>query len=376
MELSQDANLKEFRAEARDWLHDNVPKGPRPHGIEMKSFDCEWQRRQFDGGWAGIDWDAEYGGRGLSLLQQVIWYEELIRSGAPSHSIFLVALGHAGPTLAMRGSEEQKKFYLPKILQGDTPWCQGFSEPSAGSDLASLRTRAEIDGDELVISGQKIWTSFANMADYCELLVRTDPDLPKHKGLTWLIMDMHVPGVEIRPIRQINGDAEFCEVFFDEARIPISNVVDKVNNGWSVAMSTLAAERGPAFLDHRLDEIRFMDELTDYARSKNLLKDDVLYDRVATLRAEAAALRSMAYMQISTSRKGEAPPPETVAIRTYHVQLQQRIAQLAQDLLGLQSITSTPWGRRWLGNFAAPIAGGTKDIQKNIIGERVLGLAR
>ncbi len=376
VKFEEDANLREFRAEARDWLNDNVPREPRPHGADAKEFDCAWQRRQFDGGWAGIDWDVEYGGRGLSLFQQVIWYEELIRAGAPPFTIFLVALGHAGPTLSMRGSDEQKKFYLPRILKGETPWCQGFSEPSAGSDLANLRTRAVLDGDEFVITGQKIWTSFADMADYCELLVRTDPDLPRHKGLTWLIMDMHAPGVEVRPITQINGDKEFCEVFFDEARIPVSNVVDKINNGWSVAMSTLAAERGPAFLDHRLDMIRFMDELTEHARSRGLLKDDALYDRVATLRAEAAALRSMAYMQVSMARPGETPPAETVAIRTYHVELQVRIARLAVDLLGLEAISWTGWGHRWLGEFASTIGGGTKDIQKNIIGERVLGLAR
>ena len=376
MKIEDNTALAEFRAEARDWLNDNVPKEPRPSGVEAKAFDCEWQRRQFDGGWAGIDWDVEYGGRGLSLLQQVIWYEELIRAKAPPFTIFLVALGHAGPTLIMRGSEEQKKFYLPKILKGETPWCQGFSEPSAGSDLASLRTRAVLEGDELVISGQKIWTSFADMADYCELLVRTDPDLPKHQGLTWLVMDMHAPGVEVRPIEQLNGDAEFCEVFFDEARAPVSSVVDGINNGWSVAMSTLAAERGPAFLDHRLDMIRFMDELIDHARAKGLLKDDALYDRMATMRAEAAALRSMAYMQISLARPGEAPAPESVAIRTYHVELVQRMTRLAVDLLGIEAISWTSWGHRWLGEFACTIGGGSVDIQKNIIGERVLGLSR
>lgn len=372
-----DGKLRAFREEARDWLSENVPKEPRPHGgSEVRAFDCEWQNRQYEGGWAGIDWDVEYGGRGLSLVEQVIWYEELVRAGAPTHTIFLVALGHAGPTLIMRGSEEQKKFYLPRILKGETPWSQGFSEPSAGSDLASLRTRGEIDGDELVITGQKIWTSVGQWSDYGELLIRTDPDLPKHKGLTWVIMDMHLPGVDIRPIKQINGEAEFCEVFYDEVRVPLANVVDKVNNGWSVAMSTLAAERGPAFLDHRLGLIRFMDELIDHARSKGLLRDDALYDKLATLRAEAAALRSMAYLQISTARPGEAPPAETVAVRTYHVELQLRIGRMAIDLLGSEGLAWNPYGKHWLSEFSGPIAGGTKDIQKNIIGERVLGLAR
>lgn len=377
MEINPDDTLKRFREEARDWLHDNVPREPRPHGgPEVKEFDCAWQRRQYNGGWAGIDWDVAYGGRGLSLLQQVVWYEELVQAGAPSQTCFGVALGHAGPTLIMRGTEAQKQFYLPKILSGETPWCQGFSEPSAGSDLASLRTRGEIDGDDLIITGQKIWTSYGHWSDYGELLIRTDPSLPKHKGLTWVIMDMHLPGVDIRPIQQIDGNAEFCEVFYDEVRVPLANVVDKINNGWSVAMSTLAAERGPAFLDHRLSQIKLVDELVAYARENNLLSDEALYGRLATARAEAAALRSMAYMQVSTGRAGEAPGPETTAIRTFYVELQLRIGRLAVDVLGPGAVAWTPWAEHWLSEFSGPIAGGTKDIQKNIIGERVLGLPR
>lgn len=377
MEFTQGEDLKRFREEARDWLNDHVPREPRPRdGIAVRAFDCEWQRRQYEGGWAGINWAQECGGRGLTLLQQIVWYEELVRAGAPIESCFAVALGHAGPTLIMRGSDEQKRFYLPRILKGETPWCQGFSEPSAGSDLASLRTRGVIDGGDLVITGQKIWTSWGHWADYGELLVRTDPDLPKHKGLTWVIMDMRLPGVDIRPIRQIDGKAEFCEVFYDEVRVPLANVVDQVNNGWSVAMSTLAAERGPAFLDHRLNLIRIVDDLLDHARGAGLLADQALYDRIATARAEAAALRSMAYLQVAATRDGEAPGAETTSIRVFYVDLQLRVARLALDILAERAIEWTPWAEHWLGEFSGPIAGGTKDILRNVIGERVLGLPR
>jgi alkylation response protein AidB-like acyl-CoA dehydrogenase len=378
MELSLGSDLQEFRDEARTWLEENVPKQPRPEtvGPELREYDMAWQRRQYEGGWSGIDWDLEYGGRGLSLVQQVIWYEELVRAGAPLDSVFGVAFGHAGPTLIMRGSEEQKRHYLPRILKGETPWCQGFSEPGSGSDLASLRTRGVVDGDELVITGQKIWTSYAQWCDYGELLVRTDPDAPKHHGITWLIMDMHLPGVDIRPITSIDGFPHNCEVFYDEVRVPLANVVDKVNNGWSVAMSTLAAERGPGFLDHRLGLIRTVDELIEHAREKGLLADQAVADRLAEARAAAAALRSMAYLQISNTKKGATPGPESTAIRTYYVQLQIEVARLALDLIGPASLEWNRWTEHWLGEFSAPIAGGTKDIQKNVIGERVLGLPR
>jgi alkylation response protein AidB-like acyl-CoA dehydrogenase len=306
----------------------------------------------------------------------VIWYEELVRAKAPGRGVFGGAFNHSGPTLIMRGSEEQKKFYLPKILRGETPWCQGFSESGAGSDLASLRTRAVVEGDELVITGSKIWTSYAEWCDYGELLVRTDADAPKHKGITWVIMDMRVPGVEIRPIMSIDGFPHNSEVFYDGARIPLANVVDKINNGWSVAMSTLAAERGPAFLDVRLKEIVFIDELIEHARATGKLKDDALYERLAQARAMASALRSTAYYQISHTKKGETPRPETTATRTFSAQLEVLIGRLAIDLLGPKALEWTAWGKEWLRRFSATIGGGTKDIQKNIIGERVLGLPR
>ncbi|WP_182377723.1 acyl-CoA dehydrogenase family protein [Nocardioides sp. WS12] len=384
MELLTSPELQEFRDEARTWLHENVPGDDRPHdgpGLknrdEIRAWDAAWQRRQYDGGWAGVDWPKEYGGRGLSLVEQVIWYEELVRAGAPTgFSVFQVALGHAGPTLIARATDEQKAFHLPRILKGESPWCQGFSEPSSGSDLASLRTTGVIDGEELVITGQKMWTTGAQYADYCELLVRTDPDVARHKGLTWVIMEMDRPGVDVRPIHLIPDEYETCEVFYDEVRVPLSNVVDQVNNGWSVAMSTLAIERGPAFLDMRLYNIYHVDELISIARDRGLLADAALADRLAQARADAAAVRSMAYWQISTSEMGVQPGAESTAIRTWHTQLEQRISRLAVDILGTEALLRNNWTRQWLGTFATTIVGGTKDIQKNIIGERVLGLPR
>ncbi|MEU9457001.1 acyl-CoA dehydrogenase family protein [Streptomyces sp. NPDC048277] len=378
MHVLRDADLAAFREEARTWLEEYVPDEPRPttHGPEVRDFDVAWQRRQYEGGWAGIDWEREYGGRGLSLRQQVIWYEELVRAGAPRDSIFDVAFGHAGPTLIMRGSEEQKQFHLPRILRGEAPWCQGFSEPDAGSDLAGLRTRGVVDGDEIVITGQKTWTSFAQYCDYGELLVRTDPDASRHRGLTWLIVDMRLPGIDIRPITSIDGHPHNCEVFYDEVRVPLANVVDRVNNGWSVAMSTLSAERGPGFLNHRLEQIRLVDQLIAHAKETGQLNDEALADRLAAARANAAALRSMAYFQIGSAKKGEQPGPETTAIRTFAVQAQQEIAWLALDILGPRAMEWVPWTRHWLAEFGATIAGGTIDIQRNIIGERVLGIPR
>jgi alkylation response protein AidB-like acyl-CoA dehydrogenase len=378
VELDTSPELNGFREEARTWLEENAPKEPRPStsGPELREFDAEWQHTQYNGGWAGIDWEPAYGGRGLSLIQQVVWYEELVRAKGPGPGVFSVAFGHAGPTLIMRGSEEQKEYYLPKILTGETPWCQGFSEPSAGSDLASLRTRGVVDGDEIVITGSKIWTSFAQWCDYGEFLVRTDPEVGKHNGITWVIMDMHAPGVDIRPIKSIDGFPHNCEVFLDEVRLPLNNVVDRVNNGWSVALSTLAAERGPAFLDHRLHLIVFVDDLIEHARSTGQIKDEALADRLAEARAAASALRSMAYYQVCMARPGQMPGSETTAIRTFFVELQVVVARLAIDILGPAALQWQPWTQHWLEKFSDPIAGGTKDVLKNIIGERVLGLPR
>jgi len=371
-------DLSEFRDEVRTWLRANDPGKPPPlDTIEMREWSSAWQRLLFDNGWAGIDWPTEYGGRGLSFLEQVIWFEEYVQSGLPvGHSCFVVALAHAGPTLIARGSDAQKAEYLPPILRGEHVWCQGFSEPESGSDLASLKMRAEIDGDSMIVNGQKVWTSYAHLADYQELLVRTDPDAPKHKGITWVVCDMHSPGIDVRPIRTIDGGAHFSEIFYTDVRIPLSNVVDDVNNGWSVAMSTLAIERGPAALDYQLGTLRDIDALIDVAKDRGLLKNEELSTRLAAVRAEGAALRSMTYLSASESKSGAAPSPMTTAVRTFWGELQHKTGRLAIDVLGADSLELGTWSEYWLTQFSAGIAGGTKDIQKNIIGERALGLPR
>jgi alkylation response protein AidB-like acyl-CoA dehydrogenase len=240
-------SLDHFRADARVWLEANIPSQSAPlEGPESRAFVLEWQRRMFQGGWAGLTWPSEYGGRSLSVAQQIVWFEEYARSGAPStHNASFVGMNHAGPTIIACGSEEQKAFHLPRILSGDVIWCQGFSEPGSGSDLASLRTRGRVEGDEIVIDGHKIWSSYADIADYQELLIRTDPDSSRHRGLTWLICPMVLPGITVRPIKTMAGPAKFCEVFYDQVRVPIAEaVVGGIGQGWQTAMATLSFERG------------------------------------------------------------------------------------------------------------------------------------
>jgi alkylation response protein AidB-like acyl-CoA dehydrogenase len=389
MDLDFTPQEREFRDEVRTWLTENVPREPRPPGgRELREYELGWQRRQYDAGWAGVAWPKEYGGRGLSLLELMIWHEEYARAEAPFAGVTFVGLNHGGPTLIARASEEQKAYHLPRILRGDVAWCQGFSEPGAGSDLASLQTRAVIDGDHLVVSGQKIWTSFADLADWQELLVRTDRDVPKHKGITWTICDMRTPGIEVRPIRGIaGGEAHFCEVFYDEVRIPIDNVVGAVNDGWSVAMSTLSFERGTAFLAHMVEMARTVEDLVDLARRRTgpdgrrpAIADDELGRRLATVRAEVSALRAMTYAGISRAARSSQPGPEGSMLRLFSSELSQRIARLALDILGdtarYEGGDTDRWPFAYLGSFQATIAAGTRDIQRNIIGERVLGLPR
>jgi alkylation response protein AidB-like acyl-CoA dehydrogenase len=378
----------DFRDEARTWLRENFPTEPRPRsGNAVRDYDLSWQRRQYDGGWAGVSWPTEYGGRGLPLLQQMIWFEEYAKTGAPDIDIRFVGLSHAGPTLMANGTEGQKAFHLPQILRGDVAWCQGFSEPSAGSDLASLRTFAEVQGDELVVSGQKVWTSFAHQADYQELLVRTDREAAKHKGLTWVICDMRSAGMTVRPIMTMDRDDHFCEVFYDEVRIPLTNVVGTINDGWRVAMSTLSFERGTAFTVGQVQLAIIVEQLLDLARERvgpdgrrPAIADDEIARRLATVRAEIAALRAMTYASIARNARQAQPGPEGSMIKLYYSEIRQRLLQLAIDILGPGASEPAIGGRSWddeyLLGYSATIGGGTSEIQRNIIGERVLGLPR
>lgn len=391
MNLDLSVDDQDFRDEARVWLEENVPTERPPFDLtELREYDCSWQRTQYDAGWAGINWPKEYGGRGLSLTQQLIWHELAAMAGAPEIGSCFVGMNHAGPTLIARASEQQRAEHLPPILRGDVIWCQGFSEPDAGSDLASLRTRGEIDGDELVVTGQKIWTSYAPIADYQELLVRTgEPDL-RHRGLTWIICDMKSPGISIRPIRNVHGIVPFAEVFYDEVHIPLTNVVDAVGEGWSVAMSTLSFERGTAAIAHQIELAKTIEQLVDYARSttgpdgrRPAIADDEIGRRLALARAEAAALRAMTYRIVSRAAKQGTPGSESSIIRLYYSELVQRVMKIAYDiekgrteLADVEERRPNTWWYSYLDSIRTTVGAGTKDIQRNIIGERVLGLPR
>jgi alkylation response protein AidB-like acyl-CoA dehydrogenase len=370
-----------FREEVRTWLREHGPQESRPRGgPAMREFDTAWQRTQFDGGWAGINWPTEFGGRGLSLLQQVIWYEEYASLGLPGIDSCFVGNNHAGPTLIARGTEEHKATHLRPILRGDVVWAQGFSEPEAGSDLASLQTRAEIDGDELVVTGQKVWTSYADVADLQELLVRTNRDAPKHKGITWVICDLRSPGIEIRPLGTIDGEHHFAEVFYDAVRIPLANVVGAVDDGWSVAMSTLSFERGTAFTASQTKLHETVERLVALARERGL-DDDELERRLGLARAEVAALRAITYLGVSRNARQPLPGPEGSIVKLFYAELSQRVYALALDLLGPDALRTdlglaTDWHHDYLEAYSYSIGGGTSEIMRNIIGERLLGLPR
>jgi alkylation response protein AidB-like acyl-CoA dehydrogenase len=388
MRLQVTAEERAFRRQVRDWLHANVPREKRPlEGQALRDFDLQWQRRQFEGGWAGISWPREYGGRGLSLAEQLIWYEECARVDAPVGGALFVALTHAGPTLITRGTEAQKAVHLPKILRGEAVWCQGFSEPNAGSDLASLKTQARVEGATLVVNGSKIWTSYGYLADYQELLVRTDPSAPRHKGLTWVICDMHLPGITIRRIPTLSGTGNLCQVFYDEVRIPIDNVVGGINEGWSVSMTTLGFERGTAFINYQIALATTVDKLIALAGSApgadgydTAIEDGAVAERLATLRAEVAALRAMTYLSVSRGRVQEVPGPEGNIIALYYAELSKKVYALAVELLGPEGLEKRSTGRDWLTEyldaFKNTIAGGSSQIRRNVIGERLLGLPR
>lgn len=392
MEFTVSAEDKTFREEVRAWLASNVPTTPRPgvsrEGKEQSAYMRAWQRTLFDGGWAGISWPREYGGRGLSMIQQIIWYEEYARAEAPEASCLFVGLNHGGPTLIAHGNQDQKSRHLPRILRGDELWCQGFSEPAAGSDLASLRTRGEIDGDHLVINGQKIWTSFAQIADFQELLVRTDPSAARQRGLTWIICDMKTPGITVRPIPSIDGEYHNCEVFYDDVRIPLTNVVGNLHEGWKIAMSTLSFERGTAFMEMQLRTAVELEKLITLARTlrdstgRAILEDGSIRAQIGRLRGRSAALRAMTYMGASRALRQAIPGPEGTYIALMLAEVKQAILQLAMEILGPQCLerpaemSTKDWVHKYLYSYQTTIGGGTSEIRRNIIGERILGLPR
>jgi alkylation response protein AidB-like acyl-CoA dehydrogenase len=379
--------LDDFRAECRAWLADNVPRGAIPiEGEALREFDLGWQRRQYEGGWAGVSWPVDYGGRGLSVLEQLIWHEEYAYAGAPQSRSMFVALSHAGPTLIVKGSEAHKQRHLLPILKGEQNWCQGFSEPGAGSDLASLKCRAVVDGDSLVVTGTKIWTTYGHLADWQELLVRTDPDLPRHKGLSWVICDMRSPGLEVRPIRTMAGISHFAQCFYDEVRIPLANVVGGLNNGWSVAMTTLGFERGTGTIAHQIELATIVDrlialagELPSPSGGGRAIDDGAVAADLAMLKTEVMALRSLTAASISRGMRETVPGAEGNIVALYFGELTRRVHAAALDLIGPAALERTgdhDWAFRYLESYKWAIGGGTSDIRRNAIGERVLGLPK
>ena len=377
----------EFRKRARSWIEANKPPEPRSDdGMAMREFDLAWQQRKFAGGWAGLAWPREHGGLGLEAVQQIIWYEECARARAPLEGCLSVALNHAGPTIIAYGTEEQKATYLPPILRGDVVWCQGFSEPGAGSDLAALRMRGEVRGDKIILNGQKIWTSHAHVADFQETLIRTGPLTPKHKGLTWVICDMKAPGITIRPLKTIAGNEHFCEVFYEDVVLPLSNVVGAIDDGWRVAMSTLSFERGGLSAGRAAELRHLLEDLIGLARERTgrdgvrkAIEEDGVARQLALLRAEVGALQAMVYETVF-SNSGGPPGPEASVDYLYCGELLQRIRLLSLDILGADALETSGeaghWTRPYLNDRYYLIAGGSAEIRRNIIAERVLGLPR
>jgi alkylation response protein AidB-like acyl-CoA dehydrogenase len=376
MDLTPTPQEQAFRDELRAWIEVNHP-GPEPEGdVAGFEFRRAWQRRLHEDDWAGVSWPKEYGGRGATLVEQAIYNEELARAQAPSTANVL-GLAMGGPTVIAHGTEEQKRRYLEPILSADEIWCQGFSEPEAGSDLASLKTRAVRDGSEWVVTGQKVWTTLAHHAKWCMLVARTDADAPRHKGLTYFLMDMEQDAVQVRPLRQITGEAEFNELFIEEARIPDENIVGGEGNGWAVAITTLMHERATLAFGLQIRVKITLRELLDEARESGAAEDPVIRDRLAQLYIESEVLRLNALRGLSAIMRTGVPGPEGSLGKWQWADVNQALTELAVELRGGRAVLDDDrWTYRFLRARANSIEGGTTEILKNIVAERVLGLPR
>jgi alkylation response protein AidB-like acyl-CoA dehydrogenase len=371
-----------FRDEFRAWLGENNP-GREPAGEESAfEFRRDWQRKLHAAGWAGVSWPKEYGGRGATLIEQAIFNEELARAQAPQLANGL-GLAMGGPTVIAHGTEEQRRRYLEPILSAEEIWCQGFSEPESGSDLASLKTRAVRDGDDWVVTGQKVWTTFAHHAKWCMLVARTDREAPKHKGLTYFLMDMEQEAVQVRPLRQITGEAEFNELFIEEARIPNDNIVGGEGNGWAVAITTLMHERATLAFSLQVGVQIAMRELLERAKSSPgsnghaASEDPIIRQRLAQLLIEAEVLRLNAYRGLSATMRTGVPGPEGSLGKWHWSEINQSLTELAIDISGPHAMLNEDnWTYRFLRARANSIEGGTTEILRNIVAERVLGLPR
>ncbi len=393
MDLRYSESDEKFRAELRAWLVDAVPGHGDPPDVSdwpgRRAYDTAWQRKLFDAGYAGINWPEEYGGLDLSATQQLVYYEEIARARAPYIGINFVGLLHGGPTVIAEGTPEQKANHLPFILRGEQIWCQGFSEPGAGSDLASLSTRAVRDGDDYIVNGHKIWCSFGAVADYGELLVRTDPEASKHGGISWLILPMDREGIEVRPLPTLMGESDFSEVFLDNVRVPVANRVGEENDGWRVTNVTLRFERGTAFASEMYNLQELLAQLAEFA--KHVTRHDAaawsdagLRRDVGHLAAELDALWAMVKLSVCEAERTGMPGVGASAVKLFYTELTQRINDIGMRLLGrarlcredIGDLPSKLIANRSLQSLSLTIAAGTSQIQRNIIAERILGLPK
>ena len=377
MDLTLSPGEQAFRDELRAWLAANHP-GEQPKGDdEAFEFRRAWQRKLYEAGYAGLSWPQEYGGRGATVIEQAIFGEEMTRARAPA-PVNVLGLVMGGPVLIAHGTEEQKARYLEPILSAEEIWCQGFSEPDSGSDLASLKTRAVKSNGEWIITGQKVWTTYAQHAKWCMLVARTDPDAPKHQGLTYFLLDMEQDGVQVRPLRQITGEAEFNELFFEEARVADENVIGGVGNGWTVAITTLMHERAGLGASSAASVRIALGQLLELVRERGLADDPLVRQRIGQLQIEAEALRLNAWRGLTHVMKHGAPGPEGSLPKWQWAEVNQSLTELALEVEGDEGPLDggDEWTYRFLRARANSIEGGTTEILKNIIAERVLGLPR
>jgi alkylation response protein AidB-like acyl-CoA dehydrogenase len=383
MDFSHSPADERFRTEVGAWLAANRPaRGERvPHDdaslADEFAFLRDWQRRLWEAGYVGLLWPREYGGRGAPPTQQAILNQELARARAPQ-LLNRVGINNTGPTLIAHGTEEQKRRWLRPILSAGEIWCQLFSEPNAGSDLAALRTRAEPDGDRFRVTGQKVWTSYAQLSKWAICLARTDPSAPKHRGITYLVVDMESPGITIRPLRQLTGSTEFSEVFLDAVPVPRAHVIGAPNEGWEIAMTTLAHERGTgfAFKEQVLQRIA-IDDVVALAHARGRARDPVVRQAVARGWIDVEIMRLMNCRTLTRLEHGEEPGPESSLVKLFWASLTQRLHELALELEGpAAALADARWQQAFLWSRVGAIAGGTSEVQANIIAQRLLGLPR
>jgi alkylation response protein AidB-like acyl-CoA dehydrogenase len=382
VDFSYPPEVEQFRAELRDWLSANLTDeliaARRPSGRDDATFAMlrAWNRAMADAGWAAVSWPREYGGRGATVLEQLVYTEETTRARAPL-PLNVIGMNNIAPAIMQYGTEFQKTTLLPRMMRADDIWCQGMSEPEAGSDLAALRTRAVRDGDDFVVNGQKIWTSLGHRADWCQLYVRTDPEAPKHKGISCLIVDMTLPGIEVRPLVTLNGDTDFAEVFFHDVRVPADALLGPLNGGWQVATTTLSHERAGAARLYAEMQVRLEELVTDFAVTDagSALDDPLTLRRLGEIAVRIKYLELLCQRSISATLHGGDALGSASLAKTVWGEIGQDMAALAFDVLGTRGEKGR-WADYRLTSRSLTIAGGTTQINKNITAQRVLGLPR